>query len=148
MVVQTERNTKKNPVFLLFPLLLSHLFPIIVCQFWGLTWDSLETCLGLTSELLNNLATYKDGNIPNASRTHPEHIPNIKNVISIIKNRGRSCAHISLTPYLYMIPRFFVAVIHGVEVWQCVSLWRMAHFWHIDWQKKFNFKTDKDYDEH
>ena len=50
------------------------------------------------------------------SRTHPERIPNIKNVISIIKNRGRSCAHISLTPYLYMIPRFFVAVIHGVEV--------------------------------
>ena len=50
-----------------------HLLPIIVCQFWGLTWDSLETYLGLTSELLNNLATYKDGNIPNASRTHPEH---------------------------------------------------------------------------
>ena len=107
---------KEKPRFSFISPFALHLLPIIVCQFWGLTWDSLETYLGLTSDLLNNLATYKDGNIPNASRTHPERIPNIKNVISIIKNRGRSCAHISLTPYLYMIPRFFVAVIHGVEV--------------------------------
>ena len=136
--MQTERNTKKNPVFLLFPRCrlpkvlcikgsanrakykekprfsfifpfalpsISHYFLSVLGTYLGLTWDLHRTYLIISLHI--KMAT---------SRTHPEHIPNIKNVISIIKNRGRSCAHISLTPYLYMIPRFFVAVIHGVEV--------------------------------
>ena len=50
------------------------------------------------------------------SRTHPERIPNTQDVISIIKNSGRSYVLISLTPYLYMVSRYFVAVIRGMKV--------------------------------
>ena len=136
--MQTERNTKKNPVFLLISALCDNFRTIVLlianvalgaiffhsslCSpiYFPLlsvsSGDSFGTHLRLTWDLHRTYFIISLHIKMATSRTHPERIPNIKNVISIIKNRGRSCAYISLTPYLYIIPRFFVAVIHGVEV--------------------------------
>mgnify|MGYP004508843509 CR=1 FL=1 len=64
----------------------SQLPPIIVPNLMGLTWGLLGTYLGLTWDLvLGKLCLSMNGSIPNASRTHPEHIPKENIVTASIK---------------------------------------------------------------
>lgn len=74
----------------------SHYFPIVVRKIMGLTWDLQRTYLGLTTDLLEFYHVFVANlprviaydSIPNASRMHPECIPDVNETIELSKTRN------------------------------------------------------------